>query len=78
MIRSNSIAFKGYKMSDTKKVLKQMEFDKIILNIMILLVINYIGLNIGSSIVLVNIISELTKQIQYNHKTKCVKGFLKW
>lgn len=77
IMSSNSIAFKGYKMSDTKKVLKQMEFDKIILNIMILLVINYIGLNIGSSIVLVNIISELTKQIQYNHKTKCVKGFLK-
>ena len=54
-----------------------MELEKIILNAMILSVINYIGFNIGSSIILVNIISEIVKQIQVERKMKHIKGFLK-
>ena len=77
MMSSNSIGFKGHKFSETKKVLKQMELEKIILNAMILSVINYIGFNIGSSIILVNIISEIVKQIQIEYKMKNIKGFLK-
>jgi len=77
MMSSNSIGFKGHKFSETKKVLKQMELEKIILNAMILSVINYIGFNIGSSIILVNIISEIVKQIQVERKMKHIKGFLK-
>lgn len=77
MLASNSIGFKGHKFSDTKKVLKQMEWERIILNAMILSVITYIGFNIGSSIILVNIISEVVDIIKIEYKMKHVKGFLK-
>lgn len=76
MMSSNSIAFKNHKFSDTKKVLKRMEFDRIILNIMILLVINHIGFSMGSSIILVNILSEIIQQIRCEYKMKNIKGFL--
>jgi len=47
MMSNNSMAFSNAKFSDTKKILRQMELDKMILNIMILSVINYIGFSIG-------------------------------
>ena len=76
IMSSNSIGFKDCKFSDTKKILKRMEFDRIILNIMILLVINYVGFNIGRSLILVHILTTLLEQINsYTKKKKC-KGFL--
>jgi hypothetical protein len=77
MMSNNSIAFANAKFSDTKKILRQMEFDKIILNIMILSVINYIGFSIGSSLLLVNIFSTVMDVIQCEYKMKTAKGFLK-
>ena len=77
MMNTNCMAFSNAKLSDTKKILRQMELDKIILNILILSVINYIGFNIGCSLLLVNIFSEVIKQIQCEYKIKTAKGFLK-
>ena len=77
MMSTHSMAFAGKKMSDTKRILRQMEIDKIILNIMILLVINYIGFNIGSSLLLVTIFTEIAQQIKCEYKMKTAKGFLK-
>ena len=77
MMTTNCMAFSNAKLSDTKKILRQMEIDKIILNILILSVINYIGFNIGCSLLLVNIFSEVIKQIQCEYKIKTAKGFLK-
>lgn len=76
MMSQNSMAFSGAKFSDTKKILKKMEFEKIILNIMILSVINYVGFSMGSSLLLVNIFSEVIKQIQCEYKMRTMKGFL--
>ena len=76
MMSSNSIGFYGHKFSDTKKVLRKMEFDRILLNIMILLVINYVGFNMGCTLILVNIISEISKQLTCEYKIKKCKGFL--
>jgi hypothetical protein len=76
MMSNNSIAFANAKFSDTKKILRQMEFDKIILNIMILSVINYIGFSIGSSLLLVNIFSTVMDVVQCEYRMKTAKGFL--
>ena len=77
MMSTNCMAFANSKMSDTKKILRNMEFERIVLNIMILLVINHVGFSIGSSLLLVNIFSEIIKQIQCEYKIKTAKGFLK-
>lgn len=76
MMSNHSMAFADAKFSDTKKILKKMEFDKIILNIMILSVINYVGFNMGCSLLLVSILSDLIKVIQCEYKVKSAKGFL--
>ena len=76
MMSTNCMAFTNSKMSDTKKILRKMEFDKIILNIMILSVINYVGFSIGTSLLLVSIFSEVIKIIQCEYKMKTAKGFL--
>ena len=76
MMSNNSIAFANAKFSDTKKILRQMEFDKIILNIMILSVINYIGFSIGSSLLLVNIFSTVMDVVQCEYRMKTAKGVL--
>ena len=73
MMSNNSMAFANAKFSDTKKILRQMEFDKIILNIMILSVINYIGFSIGSSLLLVNIFSTVMDVVQCEYRMKTAK-----
>lgn len=77
MMNTNCMAFSNSKLSDTKKILKQMELDRILLNIMILSVINYIGFNMGCSLLLVNIFTEIVQQIKCEYKIKTAKGFLK-
>jgi hypothetical protein len=77
MMSANCMAFSNSKLSDTKKILRQMEFERILLNIMILSVINYIGFNMGCSLLLVNIFTEIIQQIKCEYKIKTAKGFLK-
>ena len=77
MMNASCIGFTNHKFSENKKMLWRMEIERMIINVMILSVINYIGLNMGSSIILVNIISELVKQIQCEYRMKTCKGFLK-
>ena len=74
---SNSIAFSGYKFSDTLKKLKQLELEKILINATLLLFISHIGVNITSSLVLVNIVTKLVEKLLTNYKVKNVKTFLK-
>ena len=76
MVQSN-IAFKGQKMSHIKKILKQMQFEKIFLSTAILLVITHIGFKIGTSMILVNILDELYYILKAEYKAKTAKGFLK-
>ena len=47
-----TIGFKDKKMSQTKEVLKQMQFEKIFLSTAILLVVTHIGFKIGTGIIL--------------------------
>lgn len=77
MMNVSCIGFANHKFSENKKILWKMEIERMLLNVMILSVINYIGLNMGSSIILVNIISEVVKQIQCEYRMKTCKGFLK-
>ena len=77
MMNASCIGFVNHKFSENKKILWKMEFERMLLNVIILSVINYIGLNMGSSIILVNIISEVVKQIQCEYRMKTCKGFLK-
>jgi hypothetical protein len=77
MYQSNTV-FKGFKMSDTKRLLKAMEFEKIFLSTGILLLITHIGFNIGSSLIIVHVIEEILQalQIKYKYNERNLKTFL--
>lgn len=75
MLESNA-AFKNHKLSDTKKILKQMQFEKIFLSTALLIVISNIGLRIGSSLILINVISELYEIARSEYKKATAKSFL--
>ena len=77
MYQSNTV-FKGFKMSDTKRLLKAMEFEKIFLSTGILLLITHIGFNIGSSLIIVHVIEEVLQalQIKYKYSERNLKTFL--
>ena len=72
-----TIGFKDKKMSQTKEVLKQMQFEKIFLSTAILLVVTHIGFKIGTGLVLVNVLNELYYIIKAEYKEKTAKGVLK-
>ena len=72
-----TIGFKDKRMSQTKEVLKQMQFEKIFLSTAILLVVSHIGLKIGTSLILVNVLNELYYIIRAEYKMKTAKGVLK-
>ena len=72
-----TIGFKDKKMSQTKEVLKQMQFEKIFLSTAILLVVTHIGFKIGTSLILVNVLNELYYIIKAEYKEKTAKGVLK-
>lgn len=71
-----NVAFKNQKMSSLKDILYQMQAEKIFLSTAILLVITNIGLKISTSLILVNVISELIEIIKVEYKLRNVKGFL--
>ena len=72
-----NVAFRGYKMSEITKILKDMQFEKIFLSTALLLVITNIGLNISASLILVSIGTEIYEVLKAEYKMKTAKGFLK-
>lgn len=72
-----TIGFKDKRMSQTKEVLKQMQFEKIFVSTALLLVITHIGLKIGTSLILVNVLNEIYYVCKAEYKAKTAKGFLK-
>ena len=72
-----TIGFKDKKMSQTKEVLKQMQFEKIFVSTALLLVITHVGLKIGTSLILVNVLNEIYYVCKAEYKEKTAKGFLK-
>ena len=56
---NSCVGFKGYKMSEVKKVLQEMEIEKIILSTMILILVTELGFKLGSSLILINVLEEL-------------------
>ena len=76
MLFSN-VAFKNVKMSKIRDVLKQMQFEKIFLSTAILLVISNVGLKIGSSLILIHVLSDLFYVIKAELKVKNAKRILK-
>ena len=77
MLLDSNTGFKGYKMSDIHKILKQMQIEKIFLSTAILMVIVSTGLKINTSLILVNVITELYTVIRSEHRKVTAKGFLK-
>lgn len=75
MVNTNT-AFKGYKMSEVRNVLKQMQLEKVFLSTAILLVITHIGFKISTSLILVNVLSELLDVIKVEYKSRRIKSFL--
>ena len=56
---NSCVGFKGHRMSEVKKVLQKMEVEKIILSTMILILVTELGLKLGSSLILINVLEEL-------------------
>jgi hypothetical protein len=77
MMTDANVAFKGYKMSEVTRILKQMQFEKIFLSTAILMVITHIGLNISASLIFVSILTEMFEIFKAEYKMKTAKGFLK-
>ena len=77
MMTEANVAFKGYKMSEVTKILKEMQFEKVFLSTAILMVITSIGLNISASLIFVSVITELYEVVKAEYKMKTAKGFLK-
>ena len=77
MMTEANVAFKGYKMSEVTKILRQMQFEKIFVSTALLLVITHIGLKIGTSLILVNVLNEIYYVCKAEYKEKTAKGFLK-
>ncbi len=72
----SSVAFKNKKMSEIKTVLKQMQFEKIFVSTVLLLIISNIGLSIGPSLILVSVLNELLCIFKAEYKIRTAKGFL--
>ena len=56
---NSCVGFKGYRMSEVKKVLQKMEVEKKILSTMILILVTELGFKLGSSLILINVLEEL-------------------
>ena len=76
MLDTNT-AFKGRKMSEISKILKEMQIEKIFLSTAILMVIASTGLKLGTSLILVNVLAELCDVVRAEYKKSTAKGFLK-
>ena len=70
---NSCVGFKGYRMSEVKKVLQKMEVEKIILSTMILILVTELGFKLGSSLILVNILEELINICKTEYKQNIKK-----
>lgn len=77
MMTEANVAFKGYKMSEVTKILKQMQFEKIFLSTAILMVIASTGMKISASLIFVSILTEIFTVAKAEYKQATAKGFLK-
>ena len=75
MYNSNA-AFKNYKMSDTKRILKSIEFERILISTIILIIVSYSGLKLGSSLIIINVADRVLQLVKVNYKEKRIKSFL--
>ena len=76
IVQRANVAFKGYKMSDTKAILKTLQVEKILLSTLVLLALSYLPFNLRSPLILVSVLSELYEVFMAIYKTKSYKGFL--
>lgn len=70
---NSCVGFKGYRMSEVKKVLQKMEVEKIILSTMILILVTELGFKLGSSLILINVLEELINISKSEYKKNIKK-----
>ena len=70
---NSCVGFKGYRMSEVKKVLQEMEIEKIILSTMILILVTELGFKLGSSLILINVLEELINISKSEYKQNIKK-----
>ena len=70
---NSCVGFKGYRMSEIKKVLQKMEVEKIILSTMILILVTELGFKLGSSLILINVLEELINISKSEYKQNIKK-----
>ena len=70
---NSCVGFKGYRMSEIKKVLQEMEIEKIILSTMILILVTELGFKLGSSLILINVLEELINISKSEYKQNIKK-----
>ena len=70
---NSCVGFKGYRMSEIKKVLQEMEVEKIILSTMILILVTELGFKLGSSLILINVLEELINISKSEYKKRIKK-----
>ena len=70
---NSCVGFKGYRMSEIKKVLQEMEVEKIILSTMILILVTELGFKLGSSLILINVLEELINISKSEYKKNIKK-----
>ena len=70
---NSCVGFKGYRMSEIKKVLQEMEVEKIILSTMILILVTELGFKLGSSLILINVLEELINISKSEYKQNIKK-----
>ena len=75
-MKQSNVAFKNQRMYQLKEILRQMEIEKIILSTAILLIITNIGFKISTSLILVNVVSQIIEIIKVEWRLNNVKSFL--
>ena len=75
-MKQSNVAFKNQRMYQLKEILRQMEIEKVILSTAILLIITNIGFKISTSLILVNVVSQIIEIIKVEWRLNNVKSFL--
>jgi hypothetical protein len=73
LMQSADVGFKGYKLSECKKVLKHMQYDKIALSTIIVIILSTLAVKTSYSLVLVNLLTRLTEMLNAQYKLKVKK-----
>ena len=75
MYTTNSV-FKNHKMSDNRKILKSIEFERIIISTIILVIVSALGIKLSSSLIIVNVLDHIISLIQVSYREKNLTSFL--